>query len=359
MSEQNKKPIIGISLGDINSIAPEVVIKSLSDHRINEYCVPVVYGSPRVISYWKKLLEMPDFNLHITKGVDQLNYKRSNIIVCWEEEVEIKPGQSLPQGGAYAFKSLEAATNDLKAGKINALVTAPLNKHNVNTEALPFSGHTEYLAAQANTSEYLMELVDEDFRVGLVTGHLPVKDVASKLSIDLLIKKIQLMHNSLKSDFGITKPRIGVLGLNPHAGENGLLGKEELEIIAPAVNKAQHEMNMLAFGPFPADGFFGSGQFRKFDGILAMYHDQGLIPFKYMAFESGVNYTAGLPFIRTSPDHGTAYNIAGKNQASELSMRNAIYLAIDIYNRRSLNAELSAQPLAFTPLKRERFRIDF
>jgi 4-hydroxythreonine-4-phosphate dehydrogenase len=352
------KPIIGISIGDVNSIAVEVVIKTLSDNRINDLCCPVVYGSPKVLSYWKNVLGAKDFNLNYIKSVDQANPKKSNLVVCWEEEIEIKIGEANQTGGKYAFKSLEMAVKDLKGGKLNALVTAPLNKNMVNNELLPFKGHTEYLAQQANVHDYIMFLVSNDLKVGLVTGHVPLKEVSSKLSKDLVLKKIKLMIDSLKNDFGITKPKIAVLGLNPHAGDAGLLGSEEKDIIEPAVKTAQEE-GMIVYGPYPADGFFGSKQFTKFDAVLAMYHDQGLIPFKYFAFEDGVNYTAGLPFIRTSPDHGTAYNIAGKNIADESSMRNALFAAIDLYFTRNNIAEWKENPLPFSNLRKERFRMDF
>ncbi|NDC30564.1 MAG: 4-hydroxythreonine-4-phosphate dehydrogenase PdxA, partial [Bacteroidetes bacterium] len=237
-------------------------------------------------------------------------------------------------------------------------VTAPLNKNMVNNELLPFKGHTEYLAQQANVHDYMMFLVSNDLKVGLVTGHIPLKEVSSKLSKDLVLKKIKLMNDSLKNDFGVSKPKIAVLGLNPHAGDAGLLGNEEKDIIEPAVKSAQEE-GMIVYGPYPADGFFGSKQFTKFDAVLAMYHDQGLIPFKYIAFEDGVNYTAGLPFIRTSPDHGTAYNIAGKNVADESSMRNALFAAIDLYFTRNNIAEWKENPLPISNLRKERFRMDF
>jgi 4-hydroxythreonine-4-phosphate dehydrogenase len=353
----SKLPVIGITMGDMNSIAPEVIIKTLIDHRINEYCVPVVYGSPKIISFWKKVLGLHDFQLNIVKSIDQINHKRSNILVCWEEETEIKPGEATELAGKYAFKALEAATKDILEGKLQALVTAPLNKNTVNAHT-PFTGHTEYLAQQANSS-HLMVLASDDLKLALVTGHLPVKEVASALSIEGICKKIKLMHDSLKQDFGVVKPRIGVLALNPHAGDNGLLGSEEKDIIIPAVEKMRAEHQLLVFGPYPADGFFGSNQLKQFDGILAMYHDQGLVPFKYASFDSGVNFTAGLPFVRTSPDHGTAYAIAGKNEASELSMRNALFMAVDIWAARNNFQDLNQNPLPMNPGKRERFRIDF
>lgn len=354
----SKLPIIGITIGDVNSISVEVIIKTLLDSRVADYCTPVVYGSPKIISYWKKAMGHPDFNLSIIKSLDQVHHKKPNLLVCWEDEVEIKPGEVTEIAGKYAFKSLELATKDALDGKIQAIVTGPLNKHNVNTPQLPFTGHTEYLAQQANTTDYIMMLVSENLKVGLVTGHVPLSEVASKITKELILKKLRIMHKSLQNDFSITKPKIAVLGLNPHAGDNGLLGNEDKDIIAAAVKAAQAE-NLIAYGPYSSDGFFGSRQFNKFDAVLAMYHDQGLIPFKYLAFDDGVNYTAGLPFIRTSPDHGTAYAIAGKNEASETSFRNALYMAIDVTRTRNDNAHLKEKPLPFGPFKKERFRIDF
>lgn len=354
----NKSPIIGITLGDINSISVEVLIKTLNDHRIAEHFTPVVYGSPRVFGFWKKLLGYNDFNLHIAKSLDQIHTKKPNILVCWDEELEIKPGESTETAGNYAFKSLEIATRDAKEGKIHALVTAPLNKHNVNNQLLPFKGHTEYLAQQAGTNDYMMMLVSDRIKVGLVSGHVPVKDIASRITAEVILRKLKVMKQSLENDFGITKPKIAVLGLNPHAGDNGLLGNEDRDIIAPAVKQAQ-DAGMIVYGPYPADGFFGNRQFEKFDAVLAMYHDQGLIPFKYIAFEDGVNYTAGLPFVRTSPDHGTAYAIAGKNVASEESFRNALYMAVDIVRMRNEQFKIKENPLGFIQHRKERFRIDF
>ncbi len=354
----SKLPIIGITLGDVNGIGPEVVIKTLLDNRISDYCTPVVYGSPKIITYWKKAINHPDFNINIIKSIDQVHHKKANILVCWEEEVEIKPGEVTEVGGKYAFKSLEVATKDLKAGHIHALVTAPLNKHNVNSDTLPFTGHTEYLAQQDQASNYLMMLICDDLKVGLVTGHVPLKDVASKISVDGILSKLKTMQQSLQNDFSIIKPKIAVLGLNPHAGDNGLLGNEDKDIIAVACAKAQ-DAGLLAYGPYPSDGFFGARQYQKFDAVLAMYHDQGLIPFKFLGFENGVNFTAGLSFIRTSPDHGTAYDIAGKNKADENSFRNAFYAAIDLVRTRNENFKLSEQSLPFSQQRKERFRIDF
>jgi len=354
----SKLPIIGITLGDVNGVSVEVIIKTLLDNRVADYCTPVVYGNPKIISYWKKLMGHNDYNMHIIKSLDQMHVKKSNILVCWDDEVEIRPGESTEVAGKYAFRSLELATKDAKEGKINALVTGPLNKNNVNNQLLPFKGHTGYLAQQTSTTDYMMMMISGSLKVGLVTAHLPIKDVAARITTDLVLKKIKVLNKSLKEDFMVQKPKIAVLGLNPHAGDNGLIGNEEIETIIPAVAQAQTD-GLVVYGPYSADGFFGSKQYEKFDAVLAMYHDQGLIPFKFLAFEDGVNYTAGLPFVRTSPDHGTGYNIAGKNIASESSFRNALYAAIDILRNKNTNFKLNENPLPFSPMRKERFRIDF
>jgi len=353
MSEAIK---VGISLGDYNGIGMEVILKTLNNPDLNKLCTPVLYASPKVFSYYKKLLDMQQLNLKFTNDANQLHDKKSNLVVCWEEETPINPGQASSGSGEYAFRSLERATQDILEGKIDVLVTAPLDKSTVNKADRPFTGHTEYLAQQAN-SDHLMVLTCDELRVALVTGHVPLNAVAEKITKDKVLGRIQAFEASLKKDFGIVKPRIAVLGLNPHAGDKGLLGKEDSEQIQPAVKKAS-ESGILAFGPYPADGIFGSGEYKKFDGVLAMYHDQGLIPFKLMGFEDGVNFTAGLPFVRTSPDHGTAYNIAGKNLAVEGSFRNALYLAIDVFRKRK-NLEEYPHTLSFKELRRERFRMDF
>lgn len=351
-------PVIGITLGDINGIGPEVVLKTLLDHRIADYCTPVVYGSTKVFSYWKKAIGHPDLNLHFIKSIDQLHTKKANLLVCWEEDVEVKPGEVTEAGGVYALKSLEAATRDLKEGKIHALVTAPLNKHNIKLPGTTFTGHTEYLAQQDGNPDHIMILATDELKVGLVTGHMPLKEVAAAITVEGIMRKLKTMQQSLRKDFSITKPRIAVLGLNPHAGDNGLLGNEDKDIIAVACKNAQ-EKDILAYGPYPSDGFFGARMYQKFDAVLAMYHDQGLIPFKFLGFENGVNFTAGLSFIRTSPDHGTAYDIAGKNKADESSLRNAFYFALDLVRRRNENFSLAENFLPFAPHRKERFRIDF
>lgn len=354
----SKLPIIGISIGDINSISVEVILKTLLDNRMLNYCTPLVYGSPKTIAFWKKHLNLGDVHFHQIQSLDQLHPKKNNLKIVWDEEVDIKPGEANENGGKYAFKSLEAATKDLVEGKIQALVTGPVNKNSIVIPNRKFAGHTEYIAEECGAKP-LMILASQELKVALVTGHIPVSEISKQLTKEAIVSKIRLFANSLRSDFGISKPRIAVLGLNPHAGDGGLLGKEEIEVIIPAVESAQQENIGILFGPYPADGFFGAGMHQKYDGILAMYHDQGLIPFKASAFMDGVNITAGLPVVRTSPDHGTAFAIAGKNEANPASFRNAIYAALDILRKRNIHQEITHEPLPMTPFKRERFRIDF
>lgn len=339
------KPIIaGISHGDINGIGYEVIIKTLMDPMINDLCTPVVYGSPKVAAYHRKALNINNFSFNNVRSADEAHPKKANMINCLDDNIRVELGKSTPHGGESAFLSLEKATEDLKAGKINVLVTAPIDKKNIQSDKFSFKGHTEYLMSKSGVDDVLMFMISENMRVGFATGHIPIKKVSENLSVNLLLRKIRIMNQSLKQDFGIRKPMIAVLGLNPHAGDNSLLGTEEAEIIIPALKQAENE-GIMTFGPFPADGFFGAGSFAKFDGILSMYHDQGLTPFKALAFESGVNYTAGLPFVRTSPVHGTAFAIAGKGEASESSFRQALYLACNIYRNRQLYAEISKNPL--------------
>ena len=330
------KPVIGITIGDINGIGPEVIIKCLSDNRMLKICTPVIYGSTKVLAYYKKALQVEDFNYSQAKAQEHIHPRKINVVNCWEDIVEINTGSVTPEAGKSAFQAIERACKDLETGIIDAVVTAPINKHNIQSENFRFPGHTEYFTTYFGAKDSLMFLVSENLRVGVVTGHIPVHEISATITTELIIKKINIMARTLKSDFGILKPKIAVLGLNPHAGEEGLLGQEEIDIIKPAIEKCK-EKGQLVFGPYPADGFFGTGQYTKADGILAMYHDQGLIPFKTLAFDSGINFTAGLSVVRTSPDHGTAYDIAGKNLASENSMREAVFLACDIVkNRQSM-----------------------
>jgi 4-hydroxythreonine-4-phosphate dehydrogenase len=331
MSEH--KPIIGITLGDFNGVGPEVTLKALSNNTILKMCTPVIYGSVKVLSRYRKLLNLEEWTLHPVKSIDQISPKRTNVLNCWNENLEIQPGKVTPEAGQNAFIALKSAVADLQNKHIDAIVTAPINKFNIQNEEFKFAGHTEYFTETFGVQDSLMLLVSEGLRVGVVTGHIPLGAVKEAITKEKIISKASILLQTLKRDFGIQKPRIALLGLNPHAGEEGLLGSEEQQLITPVIQELKHKGNMV-FGPFPADGFFGTMSFKKYDAVLAMYHDQGLIPFKTIAFESGVNYTAGLPIVRTSPDHGTAYNIAGKNVASETSMREAIFLAIDIVNMR-------------------------
>lgn len=333
-----QKPLIGITMGDINGIGPEVIIRALENTKITQHLTPIIYGSAKVLSFYRKELKLDQFNFSPINGLSKPYHRKVNVVNCWEELVEINPGQDNTTGGKYALKSLEVATKDLIAGKISALVTAPINKLNIQSDEFKFAGHTEYLTEKAGSKESLMFMVSETLRVGVLTGHIPLKEVPSAITKEAIVNKLKMMANSLKKDFGINKPKIAVLGLNPHAGEDGLLGSEEKEVIRPAIEEFKAK-GQIAMGPYPADGFFGSGEHRKFDAVLAMYHDQGLIPFKSLTFAAGVNFTAGLPFVRTSPDHGTAYGIVGKGLADEGSMRTAIYAALDIANCRLENQE--------------------
>jgi len=347
---------IGFTLGDVNGIGPEVLIKALDDKRILNSCTPVIYASNRIISFYKKLMNAENFNYTTCNTPDQANPKSVNIINCIADEVIIQPGLETEAGGKNAFISLDAATKDLLAGKIDALVTAPINKNNMQQAGFNYPGHTEYFNEQAGNIESVMLLMDDHLKVGLATNHVPLKDVAQTITKEKILKKIEVLHHTLMQDFAIFKPTIAVLGLNPHSGDQGLLGDEEKNIIIPAIKAAQ-DKKIIAVGPFPADGFFGSGNYTKFDAILAMYHDQGLVPFKALSFGSGVNFTAGLPFVRTSPDHGTAYDLAGKNSASHESMLQAIYTAIDITANRKAYQIATANPLRKTVVESERGKV--
>lgn len=329
-----EKPIVGITIGDYNGVGPEIIIKVLSEPRASKNIIPVVYGSTKVLSFYKKLLKNEDFNYNHIKTISQVNPKRVNVINCWEDPTEVQPGLVTDEAGSCSYLALKKATEDIKEGLINAIVTAPINKKNIQSPDFNYPGHTEYFSQNFGSGESLMLLVAEDLRVGVMTGHIPLNDVSSNIAYEKLLEKVKIFEKSLKKDFNIVKPKIAILGLNPHAGEGGLLGKEEEDILIPAIEELK-KRGILAFGPYPADGFFGMMQYKKFDGVLAMYHDQGLIPFKTLAFEKGVNFTAGLSIIRTSPDHGTAYNIAGKNIADESSFREALYLAEDILKNRN------------------------
>lgn len=325
---------IGITHGDINGIGYEVIIKTLADTKMMEVCTPIVYGLAKVATFHRKAINLGDFSFQFIKDADQAINKKPNLINLQDAEVKIELGNSTAIAGNLAELSLRAATKDLKNNKINAIVTAPINKENIQSEKFKFSGHTEYFSNEFSSSNSLMMMVDDLLKVAFVSNHTPIKKVLAEITTQKIVDKLTILHQSLVQDFLCTNPTIAVLALNPHAGDNGLLGKEEKDIILPAIQQAT-DKKINTFGPFPADGFFASGRYKKFSAVLAMYHDQGMIPFKLLAGETGVNYTAGLPIVRTSPAHGTAYDIAGKNVAMAQSMRNAIYLAVDILRNRN------------------------
>lgn len=342
--QTGNKPVIGFSTGDINGIGPELIIKSLSDNRVLDLFTPVIFSSNKVINFYRKSLPEHNFNFTNLKDFSKINTKQVNIYNCWEEEVAINPGELNEIGGKYAIKSLQVATEFLKKGQIHALVTAPIHKKNVHSNEFPYTGHTPFFKHFFGEKDVLMLMVAGNFRVGLVTEHIAIKDVATQITKENILSKINILNASLKKDFNIEKPKIAVLALNPHAGDEGLIGTEEIEIIRPAVIEAKH-YNVIISGPFSADAFFARGYQNRFDAVLAMYHDQGLIPFKSLAFGEGINYTAGLPVIRTSPDHGTALDIAGKNKADASSFSSAIFEAIEILKNRSNFDENHKNPL--------------
>ena len=337
---------VGITHGDINGIGYEVILKTFSDTRMAELCTPIIYGSSKIAAYHRKALELPPINMTIISPAEDAGVNRVNILNCVEDETKVELSKSTPVAGESAFKALEAAVTDMKRGVVDVLLTAPINKHNIQNEDFHFPGHTEYLEKCFGglDKKALMILMKDDLRVALVTGHIPLSQVASSLNVGDIVNKLRIFNQSLKQDFGIVKPRIAVLSLNPHAGDAGLLGTEEETIIIPAMQEAEKK-GVMSFGPYAADGFFGSQMYDKFDGVLAMYHDQGLAPFKTLAMDDGVNYTAGLPIVRTSPAHGTAYDIAGQNVASEESFRQALYAALDIFRNRLRYQEATANPL--------------
>ncbi|MFZ4106672.1 4-hydroxythreonine-4-phosphate dehydrogenase PdxA [Flavobacterium sp.] len=334
--------IVGISIGDLNGIGSEVILKTFEDTRMLELCTPVIFANVKILSFIKKNINS-DTALHGIDHIEQLVKGKINVLNVWKEGVDINFGSTDENVGKYAIKSFVAATDALKQDHIDVLVTAPINKFNIQSEDFKFPGHTDYLDQELDGNA-LMFMVQDKLRVGLLTDHIPVTEVAKHLTEKLIVQKIETINKSLKQDFNITKPKIAVLGLNPHAGDNGVIGNEEEKIIKPTIKKL-FEKGIFAFGPYSADGFFGSGQYEKFDAIIASYHDQGLIPFKTLSFGTGVNYTAGLSKIRTSPDHGTAYEIAGKGVADFSSFKEAVYLAIDIYNSRIEYKELVKNPL--------------
>jgi len=330
-----RKLVVGITQGDGNGIGYEVIIKALADERMLDLCTPVIYGSSKIFGFYKKHIhDIEQINTNVITSAKDVHQKRVNIVNCLPENVYVEPGQSTPESAKAAMTSLEKAVADIKEGYIDVLVTAPFNKRAMAGEGFGYTGHTEYLENEFGVDEVAMIMVADRLKVGIVTGHIALKDVVKEISKEKILRKLRLMKSSLQRDFGIDAPKIAVLGLNPHCGDGGLLGDEEQQIILPAVQEANAE-GILAFGPYSSDGFFGLGNYMKFDAVLAMYHDQGLTPFKALAFEDGVNFTAGLPIVRTSPDHGTAYEMAGRDLADPRSMIAAIYAAIDIYNRRA------------------------
>lgn len=346
------KPVLGISVGDINGIGLEVILKALSHKKIVDICVPVIYASSKVVSYHKNIVQLDEVQFYGQRNAERLQYDKINVVNIWNDNVNITLGKPTDLGGKFAQTSLNAAVNDLKLGLIDALVTAPIHKKSMQLAGFEHVGHTEYLAKEFNASNPLMLMVSDRLRVGLVTAHIPLKGVAKTITKELVISKIRILSDTLKADFGLERPNIAVLGLNPHAGEEGMLGEEEEKIIRPAVVECKKH-GLMAFGPFPADGFFGSAQFTKFDAILAMYHDQGLIPFKALTFGSGVNYTAGLSVIRTSPDHGTAFDLAGKNMADPSSFLHAMFTAIDIFRNRKEYYELKKNAVRRVEIEEE------
>lgn len=343
--DQDKKIKVGITHGDINGIGYEILLKTLSDTRIAELCTPIVYGSVKIAAFYRKLMNLPEFKFFQINNPSDAREDQINIINVVPEDTKIDPGQPTETGGQAALEALKRAADDMRNGEIDVLVTLPINKHTIHSEQFNFPGHTEFLEAElGDGKKAMMIMCSEDMRVALVTIHDAIADVAAKITKESVVERLITFNRSLVEDFGIHGPRIAVLSLNPHAGDNGVIGTEDDEIIAPAIFEATKK-HVLAFGPYSADGLFGSGGYKKFDGILAMYHDQGLIPFKLLAAENGVNFTAGLPIVRTSPDHGTAYDITGQGVADEQSLREAIYTAIDIYRNRKREREATRHPL--------------
>lgn len=348
-----EKPIIGITTGDINGIGPELIIKTFSDNRMLDLCTPVVFASNKLMNFYRRIVTEHSFNFTSTKDLARLNPKQVNVFNCWEEEVPVQPGALTEAGGKYAVRSLMVAAQCLKDGQLDALVTAPINKANTQTPDFPYTGHTPFLKEKFGAKEVLMLLYDQGLRVALATEHVPIAKVAPLITKELLQTKLALLKDTLVKDFGIDKPRIAVLGLNPHAGDDGQIGNEEQAIIRPLVEQLQQQ-GQLVYGPFSADAFFARSSYQHFDAVLAMYHDQGLAPFKTLAQGGGVNYTAGLPVIRTSPDHGTAFDIAGKNLADETSFREAVYQAVDFLRQRASYAQYTANPLRRGKIEKEK-----
>jgi len=350
MSEKRNKIKIGITQGDVNGVGYEVILKAFQNLELLDLCTPIIYGSKKYSTEHKKNLNIDSFSLNYINAPNLAKDDRLNLIQCCKDDESLEIGIPTDSSGQVAFQALDSAVDDLLANKIDAIVTAPINKKNIQGKDFDFPGHTEFLGKKDNGAQGLMFMISDQLKIGVVTGHIPLKDVASSISVEKILSKLKVMNKSLKRDFNIGKPKIAVLGLNPHAGDEGLLGSEEQDVISDAIRKS-NEDKILTHGPFPADGFFGSAQYLKYDAVLAMYHDQGLIPFKALNFGEGVNFTAGLSYIRTSPDHGTGYDIAGKGIADCSSFRQAIYTAIDVYNSRNFNDELTVNPLKINQIK--------
>jgi len=348
--KERKKLRIGITHGDINGIGCEVILKSLNDARILELFTPVIYSSPKVIAYYRKALSLNNLNTHSVRTADEAHDERINVVNCLNDEVRVEMGKSTQQGGEAALASLRAAVAEIKNGWLDALVTAPINKYNIQSERFRFPGHTEYLQSEFGNEKALMLMICGSLRMGILTGHVPLAQAPALITQEKIMSALRLINRTMLEDFNINKPRIAVLSLNPHAGDNGLLGGEEQSIMIPAIEKAKNE-GILAFGPYPSDGFFGTDNYRKFDVVLAMYHDQGMTVFKTLCFDNGVNYTAGLPIVRTSPAHGTAYDIVGTDTASPESFRQALYLACDIAVNRKQYRTLKANAMKEVELK--------
>ncbi len=340
--EKSDKIIVGISIGDFNGIGIEVILKTFEDNRMFDFCTPVIFGATKLISYHKKALQLTN-NIHGISSLKQVVHGKLNLVNVWREELPVAIGSASKQSGEYALKSLEAAVESLKKGEIDTLLTAPINKENIQSDAFNFPGHTEYLEEKLE-GKSLMILMTDELRIGLITGHIPISQVAENITPEIIKQKVATMHQSLKEDFGITKPKIAILGLNPHCGDKGVIGKEDDEIIRPTISEIK-KTGKLVFGPYAADGFFGSNTYKQFDGVLAMYHDQGLAPFKALSFGNGVNFTAGLSKIRTSPDHGTGFDIAGKGIANESSFKEALFASLQIYKHRKEYKTLSKNVL--------------
>ncbi|MDG1161050.1 MAG: 4-hydroxythreonine-4-phosphate dehydrogenase PdxA [Flavobacteriaceae bacterium] len=336
------KIVVGISIGDVNGVGIEVVLKTFEDKRMLDFCTPVLFGSSKIISSHKKILNI-ETNIHEINSIQQIKDGEVNLLTIWKEDVMLEIGSATKIGGQYAFKSLNEATKSLKKGEIDLLITAPINKETIQSEEFNFSGHTEFLERNLD-GESLMILMNDFLRIGLITGHIPISKIAESITPELIESKVKILNNSLKQDFNINKPKIAVLGLNPHSGDNGVIGQEENELIKPTITSI-HESGIFVYGPYAADGFFGSEAYKQFDGVLAMYHDQGLAPFKALTFGNGVNFTAGLSHVRTSPDHGTAFDISGKGKANSDSFKEAVFTGIKIFKNRNEYKELTQNVL--------------